>query len=453
MTMDYPATIEGESLLFEAVADGKVKYDHNQKSWFVYRNGYWEQDGTEITFEFCREVAHKRLDLAMNLPDGEDRRRHTVWATRMIEPRHRDETLKAVKSMPSMQRNQWNPDPEVFCVKNGVVNLRTGEFVPHKPEFYCTQQSPVEYDPRAECPKWVNFLQDIFASHPEVIPYIQRAIGYTLSGSVKDQVFFFLYGPTAMNGKTTFLNMLKRLMGSYAGQMNFGSLRATKVGSHNEELAAMSQKRLVVVSEPPQGHKWNDSLVKMVTADTELRTRFMYQGSFEFKPEFKIWVDSNFPIITDDVGEGFWRRPQIIPFDERFDGKRRDLNIELKLAQELPGMLNFAIKGYQEKIKWGFDPPPIVTLSSRTQQRALIKDRIGGVEDFIQECYVRGEYETQGRVLWLDYKDWAKDNLAAKEVLDSRNFSREVVGLGFERKEKSSGVWYHGLTKKFDLGI
>jgi len=267
------------------------------------------------------------------------------WATR-------SEGISRIAGMRSLaesdprivaQPADFDSDPWLFNVRNGTVELRSLQMREHRLEDLLTKTAGVEYDADATCPRWERFLQEIFAPHPALIPFIQRAVGYTLTGDTREECIFVLEG-RGRNGKSTFLKILHDVLGDYGGLAEIEVFMSSRSGGMREDIADMRGRRLVSAQEPSITGSFAESTLKWVSGGDQLRARRLWEHAQEFHPTHKLWLAVNrLPSLRlDDVAA--WSRLRIIPFEVSFaNSPNRGLKSELRA--ELRGILNWALRG------------------------------------------------------------------------------------------------------------
>lgn len=257
-------------------------------------------------------------------------------------------------SADSLDQGEWS-----LPVRNGLIDLQTNEFTPMRPNLHITYTAGVDYDPNAICPNWERFLLRIMNGNVALVEYVRRAIGYTLTCQTSEHVLFFLFGSGA-NGKSTFLNVVRILLGDLGAQAN-GDMLLEKNGASgmsqnaaSSEVARLMGKRLVAMSEVEDGRHFSEKTVKWYTGGEIITARMLYQNAFEFKPRFKLWLAGNYKPTVKGSDHGIWRRMKLIPFTVTIPPEERDPDLERKLCEELPGILNWALVGCQHWREAGY---------------------------------------------------------------------------------------------------
>ncbi|MFL9892391.1 MULTISPECIES: phage/plasmid primase, P4 family [Paraburkholderia] len=251
-------------------------------------------------------------------------------------------------SASDLDQGEW-----MLPVLNGLIDLRTGKFMPIDPALHITQTAGVYYDPDATCPRWEEFLLQIMDGNTALVEYLRRAIGYTLTTQTSEHSLFFAFGSGA-NGKSTFLNLLRALFGDLGAQANGDMLldknggQAMSQNAASSEVARLAGKRLVAMSEVEEGRHFSEKTVKWYTGGEEITARMLYQNAFAFTPRFKLWLAGNYKPTIKGNDHGIWRRMKLIPFTVTIPPEKRDPDLERKLREELPGILNWALVGCQQ---------------------------------------------------------------------------------------------------------
>ena len=242
-----------------------------------------------------------------------------------------------------LDRNQ-----QILPVNNGVVDLRSGKLEPHNPEYYYTQHLQWNYNPDAQCDNWLHFLDDITDKNDELIDYLNRCVGYCLTGEVSEQVLFFLYGE-GRNGKSTFVETVQHLLSHFAAKSPIELIIPMKGNQISCDLANLRGKRFTVTSELPENQRLDEAKVKDYTGGDILTAQFKFGNPFNFKPNFKLFLYGNHkPTIKgDDVG--IWRRFKLIPLLHEIPKEKIDRNLLRKLQAEIEGILAWAVRG---SVKW-----------------------------------------------------------------------------------------------------
>lgn len=331
-----------------------------------------------------------------------------------------------------IQADDFDPDDSLLNVANGAVELGSGSFRNHRPEDLCSMVSPVSYDKDAKCERWLRFLDEIFLKNQELVDFTQRLIGYCISGETSEQVFLILHGDGS-NGKTELLWVLGCLLGSYMRSANIDTFMDDKpVGGHNEDIARLRGARLVTTSETEKSKRLAEGLVKKLTGQEVITASFKHERTFEFTPKFTILLAANHKPVINGTDYGIWRRIVLIPFQAKFVKPGVELegalpidpNLRADLNKELPGILNWAIRGYAIWRAQGLALPEIVKVASAEYQEE--SDKLGA---FLREEMLEGaDFYSKLSDAYEAYRKWAE--AGGMKASSIRGFSSDLKSRG-----------------------
>jgi putative DNA primase/helicase len=343
----------------------------------------------------------------------------------------------AIAAMPQI----FDADPYLLNVSNGAIDLRTGQFRLAQKEDYLTKQAGAAYIREARCPRWVAFLNQIFAGDESLISFFQHAVGYSLTGATVEQVLFFLYG-TGRNGKSTATETLQALLGDYAQHAPSALFVADRHGREPEkEIARLVGSRLVIGSEIEEGAKLAESRVKDLTGQDTLTGRFLYSSPFDFKPTHKLWIFGNHKPDVSGSDLGIWRRMRVIPFSVKIEESQIDKELSSKLLAELPGILNWAIAGCAMWKKNGLQTPSVIRAAT-----SEYKDEEDELGEFIEDrCTIGEQAEVTRRDLHQAYLNWARDR-GTKVPMKPKAFAKRLRSRGGIFEGKSGVTLWRGLS-------
>lgn len=321
-------------------------------------------------------------------------------------------------------------DPWLLNVENGTIDLRTGILREHRKSDFITKIAPVEFDPAANCNQWIDFLTMIFDGHAELIAYVQKLVGYNLTGVIEEHILPFLFG-TGSNGKSTFAEILLKLMGpDYAMKAPPDLLMAKRNESHPTERADLFGKRFVACIETEDGRRLAEALVKELTGGDRVRARRMREDFWEFTPTHHVWLAGNHKPAVNGTDHGIWRRIKLIPFAVTIPDDKQDKKLPAKLVAELPGILNWALAGclaWQEK---GMQEPSIVR--EATQEYSNEMDEVGL---FIEECCELGPDFIQPATPLFEYYERQGGKMT------QQSFGAALGRHGFQKCRITSGEY------------
>jgi putative DNA primase/helicase len=376
---------------------------------------------------------------------GDDLQARTSIAKFAIQSENRqrlDAMLSQAQTEPPVSEpgTSWNADPWLLGVDNGVVDLRTGQLRPGRHDDRVTFHVSVRYDPTAECLRWLLFLEEVFRGDREVIDFIQRAVGYSLTGITTEQCMFLCYGRGA-NGKTVLLAVLRALAGDYAYNAPFSLFEIHTRSAIPNDLAALVGRRLVTSSETNEGTRLNEARVKALTGCDPITARFLHGEFFTFDPVAKYWLAVNHKPTVQDDSYGFWRRVRLIPFTREFSDGEADDGLTEALLAELSGILAWAVQGALRWHRNGLGAPAAVRTA--TESYRVESDPLA---PFLEECCVQGEeLLLPGGQAFKAYKAWGTtQGMSERELLSSRTFGSRMA-MKFERKHTNRGNAYVGV--------
>jgi len=335
--------------------------------------------------------------------------------------------------------DQWDTDPMLLNTPGGVVDLRTGGISPSDPGLHMIRATAVA--PGGACPVFFAFLERIMAGDADLIAYLQRVLGYCLTGDTSEHALFFVYG-TGGNGKSVLIDTVANILGGYSKTAPIETFAESTNDRHPTELAGLQGARLVTAVETEEGRRWAESRIKNLTGGDKISARWMRQNFFEFQPEFKLWVAGNHKPGLRSVDEAMRRRFHLIPFGVSIPEGERDANLKAKLQAEWPGILAWMIEGSLRWQELGLKPPKAVTAATAAYLEA--EDLFGG---WLDECC---ELTTTGwelsSALFASWKSYAER--AAESPGSSKRLSQMLENRGFQPKRTSQARGFEGLRLK-----
>ena len=414
-------------------------------SWLIWRGTNWKHDEDGEIRRRAVELSQMMLGDAAKIIDHSGRNRIAERGIRLGN-------AAKIRSMLDLARcdmrvvvphSKLDADPWLLGVQNGVIELRNGTFRPGTKEDLITKTAGCAYDRNASASRWQQFVREIFDDDTELIVYVQKLVGYTLTGSTCEQLFLFLHGDGA-NGKTTFIEIITALLGDYAQRATQTLLAAADNGREPmNEIARLHGARFVVSSETREGDRLAENRIKDMTGGDTLTGRFLYCESFDFIPTLKLWMFGNHRPEIRGTDRGIWRRVRLIPFNVQIPESKRDRNLQDKLREQLPGILSWAVEGC---LLWQHDglTPPAAVKAATTEYR---KD-----EDVLRDFLVEEtECDDGSRVdhaeLYDRYKSWCGRS-GVRFPMQSKTFSKRLGGRGYRRERTGRGTRWAGIKLK-----
>lgn len=381
--------------------------------WFVYDGCVWQPDDNNLAVaELAKVLADRLYSFALQIKDEDTRNRYIKRVQKLQMRKHRKTMIEDAKSVYPVKMDIFDKNKYLFNCANGTLDLTSLQFRPHSPADFITKMSTVNYDPDAICPRWNQFVDEVMQGNKVVGEYLQKAIGYTMSGDTSLECLFILFGPTTRNGKTTTIETILRVMGQYGcsakPDMLASNFRGASSGGPSEDVARLAGARFVGISEMEQKLTLNASLTKQLTGNGSITARFLHQNSFDFRLQAKIFIDTNYLPHANDQTLFESGRLKVIPFRRHFEDHEQDKTLKATLADpdNLSGILNWCIEGYHLFKKEGLDEPDDV--KEATAQYKLDSDRIS---QFMNQCLKKEKgSELKTSAIYSRYKDWCTEN-------------------------------------------
>ncbi len=416
-----------------------IRYCHDWRDWLVYDGARWAVDRSGEIERRAKDTAGAIYLEPYMMSEGPERKTAGAWAVKTES----ESRLRAMVALAQSEPNvpvavaEMDADPMLLNVANGTLDLTTGALRPHNRQDLLTKLTPVAYDPAAECPLLVACLTRWLAGDDASIAFLQRAIGYTLTGRTDEQVLLFLYGLGA-NGKSVLLELLARLLGEYGVKADFNTFLAGRREGPRNDLAALVGARFVAAAEADEGRRWDESTIKAVTGGDTVTARKLYAEFFSFRPTFKPWFSANTKPLVSGTGEAMWRRIRLVPFTVTIPEGERDPHLLERLTTELPGVLTWAVQGCLAWQQHGLGQSPAVREATATYRAE--SDVLGGFLE--QECQLTPEGRCPSAWLHKRYKEWAER--AGERAVSQVKFSLRLAERGFHRVKDRTGrmVWF-----------
>lgn len=426
-----------------------LKFNAVDKKWFFFNGSYWQEDIGNQRVELAAErvansIKKEKPELSFSTKTDEDKAMNEWYKFQKDSRSHmaKMHMIDEFKKYVIVKHGEFDKEDMLLNTESGYVDLSSGELHDHDIDKKFSHQTVAEYSDNVDAPLWDKFLNQIFNNDEELIHYVQKAIGYSFTGSVDEQCLFILNG-RGRNGKSVFSNVVSDVAGNYAKQMNVQTIVAKKnqSGSANSDIARLEGARIVTSSELNEGDRFDESLVKQLTGGDKILARFLYGSEFEYKPKFKIWMATNHLPIIRGTDDGIWRRIKIIPFNIQIPKEKVDKKLEYKLKAEYTGILNWIVQG---AIMWqqeGLEDPEAVTKVIETYRAEM-----DPLDAFLEECCTTGQnYSIKAREMYDAYHEWAKESEEYK--MSMTKFGREMRKK-LLRVKRRDGWYYVGLKLK-----
>lgn len=424
-----PASMSEDMLAehFASIHSPRWRYVKPWASWFEWRGDGWYRDEVGRIDRLAVEITRQAIywpEAAQLSVDGKRKvnSKRTAGNLRDMAMSHRNIAATV---------HQWDTNPWLLGVPGGVVDLKTGALGDADPEAYITKRTRVA-PKHGDAPIWRKFLETVTASNTELIDFLQRFAGYSLTGETREQCLAFLYG-TGQNGKGVFITTLANILGDYASTADADVFMEADQQRHSTEMARLRGARLVTVDETDSAKRWNEKRIKRITGGGKIEARFMRQDDFEFTPQFKLLIAGNHKPQLRGVGKAIQRRIHLVPFTVTIHDEDRDDELSQKLEAEYPQILQWMIDGCAKWLEQGLAAPQQVR--DATSRYIDGEDVIG---EWIEErCDQNGEVARP--VAYKNYRSWIESR--GERAWSSKAFKAAIEEKGFEER-KSHGTWF-----------
>lgn len=352
--------------------------------------------------------------------------------------RNRKTILEDAASVYSIDMGEFDANIYLFNCKNGTLDLKTMEFRAHDPEDKLTKIADVVFDPNARCLRFEKFVTEVMSGDVDKSAFLQKALGYALSGDSSHECMFILYGATTRNGKSTLMESTLRVFGDYGITVSPETIAAKQRNSAgpSEDLARLSGRRLANISEPARGLRLNAAQVKSMTGNDSINARFLNCNSFDFRPQFKLYINTNYLPSVDDMSLFSSNRVRVIPFDRHFKPEEQDPDLKALFAKEesKSAILNWLIAGWRLLQKEGLVSPTAVVEATKEYSHDSNK-----IAQFAEEKLIEDRTaEVRTAAVYERYKEWCDVNGCMPE--NSNNFKRSLLTIGnVARKRPAEG--------------
>lgn len=448
----FPLNDVGNAAVFAHLYADQVRFVHQGAAgghgaghWHIWDGVRWRQDDTQQVVSLASEVWRARSSAAAKAKDPREAPEALKWAAASANHYRIRVMLDLARSRApiALPARTLDQDAWLLCVRNGVTDLRTGAFRQSTPSDLLAMQAGAVYEANAGCPVWLRFLNEIFKGDVEIIEFVQRLVGYSLTGVPADHIVV-CFG-TGRNGKSTLISTIQNLLDDYAAQTQVATLRLQRAETIRNDLARLFGKRFVGALEQTQGARLDEGLVKQVTGGDRLVARRLYQEYDEQVPTFKLWLGVNHRPRIRDTSQAMWERVFLIPFEAFFPREAADPDMREKLRAELAGILNWAIEGCLAWQQRGLAPP--LSVRAATDQYRQESDVIARF--VADECTVGESQSVGATVLYEAYVTWCAKN--TESPLSQTAFGTAMAEQGYEKSNRTGRVVYHGIGLQVKL--
>jgi putative DNA primase/helicase len=436
-------TDTGNAQRLLAAHGSDLRYCHPWGSWLCWRGTHWQTDDIGTVMRLAKQTMRGLLEWATKaLADEaiEDDRKPAIkataaWALKSLDARRLKAMTELARCEVPILPGDMDRENMLLNVRNGTINLRTGKLHEHRKDDYITKLCPVVFDPNATCKTWERCMDRWQGGNADIVGYLQRSVGYSLTGDVSEQCLYFLHGG-GNNGKSKFLGAILDILGDY-GRQSIAELLMQRHGeSHPTERADLQGRRFVCTIETEDGRRMAEALVKQLTGGDKITARRMRQDFWEFEPTHKLWLAANHKPKVKGTDYAIWRRIKVVPFTVTIPPEERDPHIGDKLKAEAHGILAWAVRGCMEWQQIGLAEPEEVTRATDAYRSE--QDTVG---EFIREqCQSHPDLRCLAKFLHNAYQAWSGDR-----SMSLREFGDRLRSLGLESKRGNTGYVWHGI--------
>lgn len=436
----------GNADKFVSLYGDQLRYVRQWKKWICWNGFYWqtlfnEQVISTLVYPFVRNTLPA---LAAQITDDDKRKKWYQWVASSQSANRTNAIAEMAGNMLSVNVEEIKTDPWLFACENAIIDLRTQQRVEPQKGQWITYLAPIQYNPSSTCPAWDHFIADIFVNAdftpcPDLVEYVHRALGYCLTSSVEEQVFFIAHG-VGKNGKSTLFEALQGIMGEYAVTGDSTLYFERRDQSNSEDIARLWHKHLCITAETQQGSKLSDSKIKRLTGGDRLTASRKYEHTFDFAPTHKLVLLCNFLPRINVTDPALLRRIKIIPFYYVVPEDKRDNNLKEKLTAEASGILNWLLAGLAKwqttKLFADKNTPAIC----RAAKEGYVEDN-DSLLDFRNECLTtaKGDKEEKA-IVFLRYCTWAEMN-GVSHKLSAKGLTEKLTLAGY-KDQQSNGKRY-----------
>lgn len=432
-------------------AKDTLRYVKEWGSWLSWSGRHWEQDNGLVAAHIGKRVSDKLWREYAELPEWLRKKPNVLGFVRSAaSSRTIEAAVRLARSEPQVivSAAELDRHPYLLNLGNCTLDLLTTEARPHSPADLLTHLAGTVFDETAHCPTWRRFVADVTNGDAELAGFLQRSCGLALSGDVSEQKLWLHYGE-GRNGKSTMLNVLTELLGTYAGPAPLEMLlvRRNQAKEAETQFASLAGKRLVTTVEADSGVRFSEATVKLLTGGDVVLARRLYEDAWPVRPSWKLHVAANHKPVVRGTDEGIWRRVLLTPWLRRFEGEAEDRQLKEKLLAELPGILNWCVFGFSQWRDMGGLRPPKSVLAA-TQEYRGENDVLGM---WLEECCVKqANAVSEAAALYRSYRDWCEDR--GEFAVTATAFGTQLERLGFLHDRPSAGQWRNRTIRR-GLGL
>jgi putative DNA primase/helicase len=438
----FDNTDNGNAERVHAYAGSNFHYVTESGQWLLWDGNRWVPDKNGGMTRLYVSVMKLIGTQAFEMTDRSRSETIVKHSFRSMDAAKVQAGLQMLKSIlgVSISVNDLDADPWMIGTADGMIDLRAGIPITPDRSKLITKKIGARYDPTATCPTWEKFLHTVTNGDAELIQFLQNSVGYSLTGSTRDQCLFFLHG-SGQNGKGVFSETVKRLLGDYGQVAPESMFVMDRNQSATNDIARLAGCRMAIAAELEEGASFAESRIKKLTGGDMITARFLHQEFFDFPPTHHFWISGNHKPTIKGSDLGIWRRIRLIPFTVRIAESEKDPDLAEKLAAEMSGILNWALEGCIGWQRDGLRTPRCVTQA--TDQYRAEEDVIG---QFLTECITEdNDVRVLMSSLYECYQAWAEGE-GIKRPMQAKAFNRQLDERGHHRIKSNKGRYWEGIT-------
>ena len=419
----------GMADLFSECYKEDTRYCPEAKSWYTYEDGRWQKDvGSLLISSKIKEFVRLMALYCGEIRDDEDRKKYMAFVGKMGDRRFRERLMKDAADCMRINASEFDNHPYLINCRNGTYDLEKMEFKEHDWKDFLTMQTNFSYEVTdTDCKRWDQFIDEVTQGDKEKADYLQRALGYSILGTSKEECMFILHGKTTRNGKSTLLDAIQHLLGDYATvspvELICKSGREKDANAPSPTLAKLKGKRFVTMSESDSSGKLDEAVIKQYTGGEEITARELHQSPITFKPQFTLWLSCNDLPSVRDKSLFASERIKVIEFNRHFSDKEQDKNLKdyFTTPEAMKGIFTWLKSGCMKYKRFG------LTMTENMQKviKQYAKDN-DLILQFLEEKCERSEDDSiMGKTLYDNYKSWCRSN--GYYSCTNRKFHAEVT--------------------------
>ena len=440
----------GMADLFSECYQNDTRYCPEAKSWYTYDGGKWQKDvGSLLVAAKIKEFVRLMALYCGEIPDEEKRKQYMAFVSKMGDRRFRDRLVKDAADSMTIAAHEFDTHPFLINCRNGTYDLETMTFREHRWDDFLTMQTNFDYTlQEVKCERWDRFIAEVTQDEADKADYLQRALGYSILGTGKEECMFILHGKTTRNGKSTMLDAIQHLLGDYSTvapvELICRSERQKNTEAANPVLARLKGKRMVTMSESDTAGKLDEATIKQYTGGEEITARELYQSPITFKPQFTMWLSCNDLPAVKDKSLFASDRVRVIEFNRHFKDSEQDKGLKdyFETPEAMQVIFSWLIAGYFKYRRYGL----VMTAGMKEVIKRYEKDNDLVLQFLEEKCQTDPEGKTRAKSLYDTYKIWCKSN--GYYVCSMKKFNAELTmhPEWYDNKAVSGGVAvYYGI--------